>query len=749
MTSRSNPPGHLDLSSRQYDYSRSGRASPGDLPSPRSGDVPPALSPLDAFALQGRLLAQRLEAGNGTGRRMSRLPPLTIANALAQPRPGYFGPSSPSAPKHDNKPSPNPAGTEPLGISPHVAKPQTRPKSQYPLIQAFDDAESIYSRDSSVPTIKPVQEEEEEGDLEDTASKHSASTDYFQSAPTARSASPDTLPGQEERTPPSQQSTETKKQGSGDSYHSAHTYNVNRLALPQSPPRSRSPRFPEHKPSIRPVRVNSNEEADTLSINSDRFLMERQPSIGSQYSRPRSPYSPMFPPPHSPSLSSEFSQQPRASINFSRPLSRTGGRRSFETQRSVDDSGRSLHVESPQLRPSLDVLSLQESLMDSPRLPSIPWIDASTPLSLTDDEESPRPGSSSESRSYTYAKYALPRGRSLSKHSTVQANGRVEGPSSYQDEASHSFESNRDPLGNRTFSDAESTSSDTHMTSTIPAFPPLVRTASANDSVATEKTIRAHRSNPSFPPPSASVASGSSSRTLRPSHNAIFSSSADSRPSNASPLINTTLSEAHASASSPADPKVLADTLAQLTPEGHLAKGIACHENGELPKSTYHLRLAAKGGNPTGMFMYALACRHGWGIRPNQEEGVTWLRKAIDGAGLIVAEDEPPTAGESEAEAARRQRGSAIIAAKTHRAQLAVAIYELGTSYMNGWGIKPDKTQALRCYELAGTWGDGDALAEAGFCYAKGQGCKKDLKKAAEFYRKAADKGVSMAGNSW
>lgn len=209
------------------------------------------------------------------------------------------------------------------------------------------------------------------------------------------------------------------------------------------------------------------------------------------------------------------------------------------------------------------------------------------------------------------------------------------------------------------------------------------------------------------------------------------------------------MSDAHISASSPADPRVLADSLAQLTPESHLAKGIACHENGELPKSTYHLRLAAKGGNPTGMFMYALACRHGWGIRPNQEEGVTWLRKAIDGAGLIVAEDEPPTAGESEAEAARRHRGSAIIAAKTHRAQLAVAIYELGTSYMNGWGIKPDKTQALRCYELAGTWGDGDALAEAGFCYAKGQGCKKDLKKAADFYRKAAEKGVSMTGNSW
>lgn len=54
--------------------------------------------------------------------------------------------------------------------------------------------------------------------------------------------------------------------------------------------------------------------------------------------------------------------------------------------------------------------------------------------------------------------------------------------------------------------------------------------------------------------------------------------------------------------------------------------------------------------------------------------------------------------------------------------------------------------------QLANTfadWGDVDALAEAGFCYAKGVGCKKNLKKAAKFYREAEAKGMSMVGNSW
>jgi TPR repeat protein len=44
-------------------------------------------------------------------------------------------------------------------------------------------------------------------------------------------------------------------------------------------------------------------------------------------------------------------------------------------------------------------------------------------------------------------------------------------------------------------------------------------------------------------------------------------------------------------------------------------------------------------------------------------------------------------------------------------------------------------------------WGDADALAEAGFCYAQGVGCKKDLKKSAKFYRQAEAKGISMIGN--
>jgi len=117
-----------------------------------------------------------------------------------------------------------------------------------------------------------------------------------------------------------------------------------------------------------------------------------------------------------------------------------------------------------------------------------------------------------------------------------------------------------------------------------------------------------------------------------------------------------------------------------------------------------------------------------------------WLRRAAESASLEVADDE-----------GLEKDGHAVdfVEKKTRKAQFALSIYELGVSHMNGWGIDQDKALALRCFEIAGSWGDADALAEAGFCYAQGLGCKKDLKKSAKFYRQAESKGISMIGNSW
>lgn len=267
----------------------------------------------------------------------------------------------------------------------------------------------------------------------------------------------------------------------------------------------------------------------------------------------------------------------------------------------------------------------------------------------------------------------------------------------------------------------------------------LLRSRSADSSVS-HKVVRGHRASPSVPvvSPRGSPIPGLTSSPL--SHTSAMTPTLHPIPNAArTPLLRG---------------------IDQLTPEEHLDKGISSHDQGSFQKSTYHLRIAARAGLPTAMLLYALACRHGWGMRPNQAEGVVWLKKAVNSSGLEVAADDHPTTSGTcgPPTSSFAQNDSAVsvganstpLDRKAHQAQLALAIYELGVSYMNGWGIAQNKALALRCFEIAGSqWGDADALAEAGFCYAKGVGCKKDLKRAAELYRRAEGKGISMAGNSW
>jgi TPR repeat protein len=128
-----------------------------------------------------------------------------------------------------------------------------------------------------------------------------------------------------------------------------------------------------------------------------------------------------------------------------------------------------------------------------------------------------------------------------------------------------------------------------------------------------------------------------------------------------------------------------------LTADEHLSKGIELHEKGALQESTYHLRCAAHGGHPTGMLLYALACRHGWGMRPNQREGVEWLKKVTQLASSEVADDEKGVVNVP------------FIEKQGRRAQFALSIYELGVSHLNGWGTEMDKGLALNCFEIAGS----------------------------------------------
>ncbi|KAK9325039.1 hypothetical protein V1517DRAFT_254801 [Lipomyces orientalis] len=141
------------------------------------------------------------------------------------------------------------------------------------------------------------------------------------------------------------------------------------------------------------------------------------------------------------------------------------------------------------------------------------------------------------------------------------------------------------------------------------------------------------------------------------------------------------------------------------------------------------------------MILYGLALRHGWGVKVNTQEAFIWLNKAAGVAAGKASEVNP---------GAERRRNLCDQFTKESKAQLGLAMYELGVSYLNSWGVGKDERMAVTCFDIGAQLGDPDAMFELASLWCRnGPGRKKDLHKAAALYREATDRGVSAVGNSW
>lgn len=626
-------PTHIDVRSEsQASISR-------PLRSPRmhvAGDHPPELSPLDAFALQSRLLAKQLEESAKTGRRMSRLPPLTTESPLiVQGRSEYFRQLSAEPMLEMGEPqSAGPAmraeleesPDRPQSMHPRMSQIPPTPDTSFPLPipRSFDqmrgrtlgpsDEKSSYfggRREHSPSSFDSVSIDARlADDGQDAQSMHLEIVDESSMAP-GQALSPSTL-----------------------------QHKTSRESLQESlaPPTSA---FPKRTSSVMSQPIESIEdEAMGSSFHSSRKLSTSSAGLFSPYQQ------------RSPSISSNISELPRPAFNFSRPMSRAGT--------PDPKSSAPSRLDPPVRQPSSDSHTSSFLAEDT----------VNTPISMNsegfpDMTEEGRPGAPS----YIYSKFSLPRGKMVQR-----ANSKERG----QPGAAFSWEQNMVP-------GSASNVQTIPFGGQAPPSPPTRPSSSGGLQV----------DGPGRPSGSLDVPRP----TTQPSPNNSRPSTSDERASEDAPRGRSQNRPATATTSDASTIKAksqhsVANTMADTPADEHVNKAIALHEEGKLNESTYHLRYAAKQGHPTGMLLYALACRHGWGMRPNQEEGVRWLRKAADSAGVEIAEDENNAKGGQHVDRAEQ---------RTRKAQLALSIYELGISHMNGWGIEQDKALGLRCFEIAGS----------------------------------------------
>ena len=607
-------PTFIDLRSQSHGPLGTGLPSPRGLLSPRlhvAGEIPPELSPLDAFAAQSRLLAKQLNDSTNDGKRMSRLPPLAIEKSLSQTRPGYLrSMSTETAPGLPTSPTDGHWGG---GTKTEVEAPGFRPVSVYPIVDRAAPAPS--------PRFDIIDEEEFRGRRPPSQAEGHG---FFGAR---REQSPPPLE-RDQRSPrsgrsssnvssrPSMESMRQRGQISRrppDNSLAIGGYDSRALAPPRSP-------FAQRTPSPRSVSMDSSDEDFSVSGAPQRKL-----SSGSTFSASPTGISPsMYSMPRSPSISSEISiggtRLPRPAFNFSRPLSRAS--------------------EAPPEIPS------RQASSDSQ--PSFVLADDTvhTPISIHSEgfpENSNEISQAAAAPSYVYSKFSLPRGKMLQRNSLIFQEGQPQVQYIYEPPASQN-----------------------NAHTTQDGAPPSPPSRPSTSSVGADSS----QYRPSMDPGRPSLDPGRSSLEAENSPPSVASSSTIKARSQ------------HSLASS-----------AEWSAEEHVSKAIEYHEAGSLTKSTYHLRLAARQNHPTGMLLYALACRHGWGMRPNQKEGVAWLRRAADSAGLEVADDENLT---------KDGKAVDVLERKARKAQFALSIYELGVSHMNGWGIDQDKVLALRCFEIAG-----------------------------------------------
>lgn len=170
-----------------------------------------------------------------------------------------------------------------------------------------------------------------------------------------------------------------------------------------------------------------------------------------------------------------------------------------------------------------------------------------------------------------------------------------------------------------------------------------------------------------------------------------------------------------------------------------------------LLEGQYHaarnvLKGLAEAGNPRAMYLLAECCERGLGGDKDEGQTASWLEKAKDLgeplSRLRLAEMLPK---QFSLQKNKIFEDTSAALEKMLRDDDAFVQYALGRMYQNGWGCLRNIRKAVQLYKAAADLGHPDALLSLGQCYLDSDGLPGDPVKAAALFMKAAEKGNPRA----
>ena len=164
---------------------------------------------------------------------------------------------------------------------------------------------------------------------------------------------------------------------------------------------------------------------------------------------------------------------------------------------------------------------------------------------------------------------------------------------------------------------------------------------------------------------------------------------------------------------------------------------------GKLEASATKLKKACESGNKTAYLLYGLALRHGCGTPEDQKLSLSYIKKATGiesfDKEVFNCDIDPCELEENNSIPSKLQE------------PLVPALHECGISYLKGYGGEEvDEFKGLKFLEKAASLNHVDSMCLCGIIWSqKSDTRKKDLPRAAAWFRLADKRGANLIGSDW